>query len=263
MAHVFQEEIDKILDQYLEGKLNTDEVRLLHTKLQQGDIYSIEREDSSDIELPDDIRFPLTNAEKASNQLLYTASGRSFEINEGNYLKFMMLNGRSALFIAIVFTLLLLVPFLYLFMSLDKKQNLIFKYFSPHDISSSQRIFDDPQIENEWNVIALKYRSGNYSATLLALNQLYAHQLPDVYIDRFYMGICYIALNEPSNALEHLNAALVQSRNDGFVPYIKWYISLAYLQNGNNDVAKTMLSDLAQLSDFAHFKKDKQLLSEL
>lgn len=263
MPHVFQEEIDKILDQYLEGKLNTDEVRVLHTKLQQGDIHSLEREDSSGIELPDDIRFPLTNAEKMSNQLLYTASGRSFEVNEGNYRKFLMLNGRSALFIAAIFTLLLLVPFMYLFMSLDKKQNLIFKYFSPHDILSTQRIFDNPQIENEWNVIALKYRSGNYSATVTAFDQMFAHQLPDVYLDHFYMGICNIALDEPSNALQHLQAALAQCQNEDFAPFIHWYIALAYLQNGKNHEAKTILSDLAQLPNFTHFKKAGQLLSEL
>lgn len=264
MSHVFQDELDKILDQYLEGKLNTEEVRLLHNKLKQGNLDSFdEQEDTAEIFLPDDIRFPKTNEEKMSDQLFYSSSGKEFDLEETNYQKFKLLNGKYAPLIAIFFTIILVVPFLFMFMSLGKEQTLVFRHFTPPDILSTSRSFENANLENEWNSIVLKYRAGNFSSAIVSFEKMFDNPLPDVYIDHFYLGVCYIAINEPKIALNHLQTSLFLSKYSELTPSIQWYQALAYIQNGQPQEARKTLIELTTHPEFKDFQKAELLLSEL
>lgn len=263
MPNVYQEELDKILDQYLAGKLNTEEVRRLHTKLESGETEVYSEEDLLQVALPDDIANPLTQAEKIAVKQPLTTIAPDFSWTDSGYRQYKFVSGKYAALFALVFTVILLLPFVHLFMSVGKDQHLVFRYFSMPDILLANRTIDKPTAQNDWNLATLKYRSGNYTAAASALNQMLVYQLPDAYLDRFYLGICYIGLGEPREALQYLQNAALTNTNPDFVSLTQWYIALAYVQAGKPAEARPILQQLAKNTTFAYAPKAAQLLTEL
>jgi len=260
----YQEEIDKILDQYLAGKLSAEEVRLLHAKLQKGELNFLPEEEWEHIVLPPDVLHPSTHAEKMSGSVLYASAGNDFEWTENRYQKYRWANSRYVVVTALLLGLLLLLPFAHLLLSLGKEQNLVSRYFSPHDILPVERSFTNPEAENLWHAAILKYRAGNYGASVASLNQLFVYQLPDAYIDHLYMGICHIGNAQPREALHHLNMAANTAPADAAIKnLVNWYISLAYIQSGNAKEAKPMLEQRSATLNFVYHTRAAKLLSEL
>ncbi|OWY20565.1 hypothetical protein C7N43_07950 [Sphingobacteriales bacterium UPWRP_1] len=260
----YQEEIDKILDQYLAGKLSAEEVRLLHAKLQKGELHFLSEDEWEQIVLPPDVLHPITHAEKMTEKVLYASAGNDFEWTENRYQKYGWANSRYAVVISLLLGLLLLLPFVHLFLSLGKEQNLVNRYFAPHDMIPVERSFTNPDAENLWHAAVLKYRAGNYSASAASLSQLFAYQLPDAYTDHLYMGICYIGNAQPREALHHLKIAAETTPADaGLQNLVNWYISLAYIQNGNIAAAKPLLEQLSETLNFVYQTRAAKLLSEL
>lgn len=259
----YQEEIDKILDQYLAGKLSAEEVRMLHAKLQKGDLETFSEEDIANIELPQDLLHPNTKAEKMTERVFYASSGRNFAWTENPYHKYSLSNSKYTAIAAICLGLILLLPFVHLLLTVGKEQGLVAKYFSPHDMMPVQRAIENPEVENLWHSAILKYRSGNYAASAAALNQMFVYQLPDAYIDHFYMGICYIGTGQPREAIWHLTEAINLNTDSRLADLYNWYLSLAYVQSGNNTAAKSLLYDLEKTPSFIYHSRASKLLKEL
>ena len=100
------------------------------------------------------------------------------------------------------------------------------------------------------------YENGDYSSAMETFNT----EAPSDTI-RFYKAQCQIALGEESKAIETLTP-LVEDANGIFHQQSLWYLSLLYLENGDEEKAKVLLENLVETQGFKS-KEAGELLGSL
>ena len=79
---------------------------------------------------------------------------------------------------------------------------------------------------------------------------------------QFYAGIAHLAVNDSRSAIGSLLIA-ADFAPDDLKEAAKWYLSLAYLANGQEDIAKRTLEELAETSNDIYGEKAGQVLNDL
>lgn len=75
-----------------------------------------------------------------------------------------------------------------------------------------------------------------------------------------YLGVCALALEQPTRALEWLEQI---PRGSFYRPYSEWYEALAYLAEGNTVAAETVLEDIQGTTGHPYRGEAGELLGEL
>ena len=247
-----EQAIDNLLDQYLEGRLTEQEIKLLHEHLEHTHDEHLTNELLDKIHLPSDLLpTQATTPPKSDYEfLLHLPANDPPEPGFRSLIKQYL-----PLLAGLVFVSLLL-PIGYLFS--HRQQLTVFEhYFKPYPIV--QRTLPDPGLQEKWNSAAYRYIGHDYYRAIGEFNLLLNRQIADNYLDQFYIGISYLANNEPRQALEYLEQAAAVPSN--IKQPAQWYLALAYLLNENHDLAKHILTDIVN-GDNTFKKAEAQKLLE-
>jgi len=100
------------------------------------------------------------------------------------------------------------------------------------------------------------YERGEYETAIDLFNKLPQGSSPVA----FYLGQCYLAMDQSDQAIAHFITSMQQSEN--FMNQAQWYLSLAYLNQGDKQKAREVLERVA--SEENSFASDaKALLKRL
>jgi len=75
-----------------------------------------------------------------------------------------------------------------------------------------------------------------------------------------YLGVCALALKQPTRALEWLEQI---PRGSFYHPYAEWYEALAYLAEGNSIAAETVLEEIRETPGHPYRGKAGEVLGEI
>ncbi len=99
------------------------------------------------------------------------------------------------------------------------------------------------------------YEQGNYQQAIA----LFTQQMPTDVAYQFYLGVSYLAVQQPTQAEETLQTLLSDSEGAFYEPAL-WYISLARLANNQPDAAKITLQQVVGFQ--GEYATDAQALLE-
>jgi len=135
-------------------------------------------------------------------------------------------------------------------------KNLAFSYYDP---------VNDPLLElytlqtRSQDIKALGFlKEGRYEDARTNLENIISSEKEDEILSLFYAITCY-ETNEPGKALELLEE-LSESRNDTVSYHAKWYLSLIYIMQDQENTAQLRLEELAKTEGW-YRKKAKILLN--
>ena len=102
----------------------------------------------------------------------------------------------------------------------------------------------------------IAYQNGQYQDALEIFSQL-EQEDPSAIYTTFYKGICAMHLEDWSTAIQAFEK--VRSAGDQrFVEAATWYVSLAYLRDGNRDIAKLILESITEIP--GNFRTEAQAI---
>jgi hypothetical protein len=105
------------------------------------------------------------------------------------------------------------------------------------------------------------YEAGRYAEAAESLESLHAAGLLPETVTDFYLGMCYLELNESGLAIERFTE-VIQSGASSFTRPAQWYRALAWLSVDNADEAAKGLESLAA-GDDVYARKASALLEDL
>lgn len=270
-----QDQIDKLLDQFLDGKLTEDEVRLMHEKLESGEFLSDTELDK--IVLPDDILIS-TKQENISFESFESDSSRyklqDFEKYSTHYKHPIVETSKAHTFVFIIvfFSILIAAPLVYILLPFQFSPQKIFQeYFSPFDITHVNRDFtEDDDFENysNWQTAISEYQQKNYHDAIHKFDDILT-SIPsrkDAYIDYFFIGVSYLAADKTKakSAIEAFDEVLQGEAPPKWKDRAKWYLALSYLQVDAINTAKEYLQSLIGGEKTAfQYEEAEKLLEEL
>ena len=98
------------------------------------------------------------------------------------------------------------------------------------------------EIQDIKSTAFFEYDNGNFETSLALFSQLYEKDRDDYAL--FYAGLSLIELSRHNEALV-LFDKFDLNKNNGFTPFIKWYMALSYLKTQEKDKAQVLLEELA------------------
>ncbi len=270
-----QDQIDKLLDQFLDGKLTEDEVRLMHERLESGEFVS--DAELEKIVLPDDI---LVSTKQENN------SFESFENKDNRYkledferystpYKHPIVETSKAhtfVFIIVFFSILIAAPLIYMLLPFQLNPQKIFqKYFSSFDITHVNRDFtedEDFETYSNWQTAISEYQQKNYHDAIHKFEDILASvpSRKDAYIDYFFIGVSYLAANQTNAkpAIEVFEKVLKGNTPPKWKDRAKWYLALSHIQLNNFNTAEEYLQSLIGGEDTVfQYEEAEKLLEEL
>lgn len=104
------------------------------------------------------------------------------------------------------------------------------------------------------------YHEQNYQEAIAAFLQIIQQGEASIY-DHFYLGLSYLYTGQFSGALEHLQ--LVKNHEDPtLINEANWFLSLSYLNAGNQDAARSLLEAIVANKQWKH-KEARELLQTM
>ncbi|MEZ4883299.1 MAG: hypothetical protein R3E32_01090 [Chitinophagales bacterium] len=266
-----QEQIDKLLDQYLDGKLTEEEVRLMHETLERGGILTDAELDK--IVLPVDILQPSTLQKdniqqntKTTNTYHKLEDFKQFR----NYHHPIVETSKaySLVFIIVFFTILVMAPFVYMLLPIHFNAKQTFNNnFSPYPINNIERDFNNNESAiSNWEKGVAAYKQGNYHSAVHILEDLSKNtdDNSQAYIDHFYIGISYLVEKEPKAAIDQLKQVLESQANSEWKAHANWYLALSYLQLNETQNTINYLKEIVANGDNTyHYDEAMKLLEEI
>ena len=261
-----QNNIDKLLDQYLAGQLTEEELKWRHEELKKGNLSPISDKEIDEVILPNELLSPLLfqneNAETKLKKTFQPIENKAPIVAQKEtwtvWLK------QKTWLAALSALAVLLIPIIYLFSWINNdKQQVIQKYFVPYQIANIERHFENPETEKYWIAAKTKYEQGNYEAAIKSFRKVLLAQRKDSHIDIFFIGVCQLGRRYalPYQATEYFGQHNLKN-TDLFLP-AQWYLALAHIQCGENEKAKAALNFLSKQENGYKQNEAKQLIEIL
>jgi hypothetical protein len=118
----------------------------------------------------------------------------------------------------------------------------------------------NPQINEFEKTILINIRSRNYTQALLNCREGQPQYL-DSGSANFWEGICYLEMNDLTNAFKKLYEVR-KTRHAKLLP-ATWYLSLAYIKNEEWTLARLLLQELTETGDPEFVRRSERLLDEI
>lgn len=149
---------------------------------------------------------------------------------------------RLSMAMAIAASFLVIAIFSYRMLDINPNHNEVFlKYYKPY-----YNVVDEPQRESvlppddasafQW------YDKGEYLRAIAGLRSAFTRN-PNNHEASFYLGLCYLAVNQPDSAVLYLNKSY-QGESALSEP-AQWYLGLAYLKSGKTGMANKVFSEIS------------------
>ncbi len=270
-----QDEIDRLLDQYLDGELTEEEVRLMHETLENGD--SLTEAELEKIVLPVDIIHP--NKMQSSTLQQTTQTSNSYrklekfkQYTQHHHPIVETSKAYTLVFIIVFFTILVMAPFVYMLLPFHFNAEQTFKnHFSPYPIDDINRDFKNDFFASfNWKEGVDAYERENYNEAIdLFRDSLEERgETSDAYIDHFYIGVSHLtkSVSDPKTANKHLYKVLDYSSPEAskWKNPTHWFLALSYLQLNETQNSRSHLKEIiAEGSQAYHYEEALKLLEEL
>jgi len=104
----------------------------------------------------------------------------------------------------------------------------------------------------------LHYRDGDFNKALTSFKMAKENFSQ---ISTFYIGLCYLELDDYKEAVVYLeNAAAMKGENKQDA---EWYLALAYLANGKTDKTRLLIKEIINNPKHFYLKQAKDLLADM
>ncbi len=236
-----------ILEDYLDGNLNSFEKRNLETAIEDDDRwkqeYKLRKETNEAIKEEDIIQFrDQVNNMLAENPVTqYSAPA--------NTLKRSMIKKVVAA-ASFIFIIGIGSMTLYINNQAIDNQSIYDKYYEPYEATITFRSADT-EINNLLTKALEQYKAQNYSEAL-TLFKTVLDKKEDIAAS-LYSGISYMEIEKFKKANQSFKEVIDDGQNL-FVEQAKWYMSMCYLKMDKSNKASSLLRELACESTF--YKKD-------
>jgi tetratricopeptide (TPR) repeat protein len=104
-----------------------------------------------------------------------------------------------------------------------------------------------------------QYDNGNYKKSLELFSNIYTTDKDDYAL--FYKALSFMELNKTIEAIVTLNEFDL-AKNNSFTPFVKWYLSLAYIKDNQKEKAIPLLKSLSKTEN-PQQEMAKKLLEDL
>lgn len=104
------------------------------------------------------------------------------------------------------------------------------------------------------------YERSDFETSIIAFDQ-YLNERPQDALAHFYLGMAYLEVDQPEQALASLQAS--RETDTLYFEEASWYIALAHIRMNNNDQAKTELQRLLDVPENRYHERAKKLISKL
>lgn len=243
-----EQEIDKLLDQYLDGRLSTDEVRLLHRQLEAG--KNTENSNLAELDewidriaLPDDLfRYSPATLTEVATKKQTTPTETIIPV----------VSIRQVLVWGLLFIFTLSLSLYWYILPFERNEALFDKYFQPIPLSEVTFVDEGQKEKDLWNLIVFKYNERKFDIAAKDLEKLSAqisqnNEAPNkLNIDALNLltGIAHLAAYNTKAALPYLNT--VAATESSWQQQANWFAALAYLQNSDLARARFCLERIIQ-----------------
>jgi len=112
------------------------------------------------------------------------------------------------------------------------------EYFAPYP--SAVPLVRSQQSQSALEAAFERYAAKDYEAALPLFQELLAAEPQRTALIRFYMGICYLATDEPQRAISIFQKELDDSASQFHDP-AEWYLALAFLKANDTEKCKSVL----------------------
>ncbi|ELR70933.1 hypothetical protein C900_03216 [Fulvivirga imtechensis AK7] len=156
--------------------------------------------------------------------------------------------------------IIILIPIGYLLMSDQTQQGpqeLYTAYFKPYEDVISERSESSGLLEQGLSA----YNQENYRQAITYLEG-FVKENPENNGSKTYLGIAYLASNEPEKA-ESILKDVTQNASGLFKEVSEWYLALAYLDLNQKNRAKDQFNNITSQPDHMYYSKAKELLQKI
>lgn len=270
-----QDQIDRLLDEYLDGNLTEEEVRLMHETLENGGTLTEAELDK--IVLPVEILQPNKTQTETIQQPAkkHNAYRKLEEFKQYRTYSHPIVETSKAytlVFIIVFFTIVVMAPFVYMLLPIHFNTDKIFQsHFTPYPIDNFERNFNNNVFASfNWEEGVEAYQEKNYDEVVYLLNDLLKNEgsHTDSFIDHFYLGISYLGGEKPDSktAIDHFNKVLTDTTpmTANWKAPTHWYLALSYLQlNKTQNTRKHLKEIITEGSEAYHYQEALKLLEEI
>ncbi len=162
--------------------------------------------------------------------------------------------------------LLLLAPtFLFFFWEDHRiwQENLFKHVFKPYSAADLLQAFKQDSVDNSvWTRAMSYYEAESYADATSLLKELASKSEGPTYKYSFYLGVSYLGLDPPKTELAISALQEVLAVNKELTEPAKWYIALAYWEQGEREIAKRYFEDIASQSGFFNREAAKDILNQ-
>lgn len=269
MSSNIENQMDKILDEYLEGNISEAEVKAIHQRLQLGDpLLDIDQE-LEKISLPADLLVSTMKAEPTPTlppntsieAYLNDRAVFDWEKKHTSRRNTLKIAQRYALVGAILFAIVLLVPMLHLFLPFSNTQPLFDKYFELPTMVEHLSIEKEEKVQKLWVLAEDYYKDKSFTPAINVLNDVV--KMGQSSEADFYIGVAYLAKpqHQPRLAIQHLEAA--NQNSELLAAQAQWYLALAHLKSGDSTKSRAILETIVAETEDYYKGSAKQLLEDL
>lgn len=252
MKRNFERELDRLLDQYLAGKLTEEQMKIRHNEL----VYLQEQQErkqyNTSYEYTDDIGTNNNGKTYSVKQLIKKA-----KLTKGFF------NKKYALIVTAAVFVFVSLGFAYIYTNSDSTYRLFNKYSHTYSINSTPRAFTNGHIQDNWDIAKFKYEMGNYEGAAKNLHITLKAQSDDQYLDYMYIGICQLKKGAARDATIYLAKGLEKQPPPEIKDALNWYQALAYLKLQDFDKCKSLLKRISSSAKSQFSRRASSLLQEL
>lgn len=229
-----------LIDRFFSGKITSEEKENFEEKIKADPLFKKEFEDYK--ELVAGIKYA------SVKENFYKIKELEKKANQKNDQTFLDNYWSVAAVVAVI-----VVGSIYYVSSWGNRFERIYnQYFEPYPVLSENITRSD---NGEVTAGFRFYQQGKFD---LAITEFQKMDQQDPFI-QYYLGIAYLANDNGSEAIKYLRDIM----NKDFMLYTqaKWYLSLAYLEQGRLDEARSLLNELAD-GNSSYRNKARELISK-
>lgn len=242
------------IEMYLSGTLTEQERAAFEQKLARDQTFRQE------VELHRQVAETLKGEKVHQLRRVLETVDKNWKEDQGNKEnQFRLLSIRSL--IAVAATVLLLVFAYQLFVpESSSSEELFAEYFEPYQMVLTQRSLSaDSTMNITLNTAIRNYQDSQFKAAATAFQQLQT-QYPENKAFTFYLGLAQLSAGNSDSSINAFSTLLADPTHL-FVEQCRWYLALAYLQQGNNGLAATQLQAIT--SGTFKYEAAQALLEEI
>lgn len=253
-----------LIEKYLDNSLRTDEVALFNETLEN------EEEFVRDL---NDMEVLIAGIKKAAAQTTieekidrFERTVKITENDEKNRILFPDFEHIKRYSGAIAASLtLILVTTLTLFNvnNTPDHQKLYAEYYMPFENQGNKRSIDIED-KNYWKLALAYYDAGQYDAALANLDQIKINDFKGTFNSpsyHLYRGNTLMQLNRHPEAIVIFEKMI--DNEDGMVIQAKWYLSMCYLHENNQEEFLSLIKEIAKIEASSYGQKAQKVLDQL